>query len=454
MGDTPVDPPSRNVANTILPGTLKGWEVALKTYGTISLAKALAPAILYAEKGFPVYPGLAANMQGSKDAIELFPDYKAVVFPDGRPPKVGEILRFPDYANTLKRISAEGTDLFYKGELAKRIVAFLNENDSRFTLEEFAKFEPRWVELLKTTYRGKYEIYVPKNQNFTPVILTMFNIWENFDLPKMNPLGPDTLHLIAEADKIGLNDRVYYGDPAQSLIPYEFLTSKRYAKAIADLIKMDKVLPDKPGGDLTGLLRSPLAFTDDTRDMDRYRSTTTSIAAVDKDGNVAIITQTIGAGNGSMHIVPGTGIILNNEGTYFDLKPANGPNYPAPGRKVENQMGGAIVLMNGKFYVGAATPTGWNIPRQIAQVLQRVLDHNLSIGEAIELPRIGYRGNNNLRVEPFVHEVILEMLRKKGHNVVSGPASFGMVGVQIDPITGARQVHGDPVFLPTHAAAY
>ena len=452
-GNPPVEPPSRSVANTVLPGTLKGWEVALKTYGTISLADALAPAIEYAEKGFPVYPALARHMASVADEVELYPEFRDLIYPNGRPPREGEILKFPDLANTYKRIAREGTGIFYGGDLGQKIVSFLNEHGSRFTIEEFANYEPWWDDMLKTTYRGEYEIYAPKNQNFTPVVLEMFNMWENFDLPKMHPLAADTLHILGEVHKIALADRVYYGDPAFSNIPYNTLVSKEYGNAAASLIKMNKVLPDLPAGDQLGMLTSALAM--DSERSSLYRSTTTSIGAVDKWGNVVLITQTIGAGHGSMHVVPGTGIILNNEGVYFDLHPTNGPNYPGPAKKVENQMGGVMVLKGGKFYAGAATPTGWQIPLQIAEVLQRMVDYNLNPQEAIELPRYSYRGSGRLMVEPDVHEKVRNDLASRGHNVITGFPTFGMVAIKIDPVTDARQLAGDPVDpLPTHSVAY
>jgi gamma-glutamyltranspeptidase/glutathione hydrolase len=451
-GNPPAEPPSRNVANTVLPGTLKGWEVALKTYGTISLADALAPAIEYAEKGFPVYPSLARHMASVADEIELYPEFKEVIYPNGRPPREGEILAFPDLANTYKRIAKEGTGIFYGGDLGKKVVSFLNEHGSKFTIEEFANYQPWWDDMLKTTYRGEYEIYAPKNQNFSPVVLEMFNMWENFNLPKMHPLAADTLHIMGEVHKIALADRVYYGDPKFSVIPYNTLVSKSYGKDAASLIKMNKVLPDLPAGEQLGTLKSALSM--DSERSTRYRSTTTSIAAVDKWGNVALITQTIGAGHGSMHVVPGTGIILNNEGVYFDLHPKNGPNYPGPGKLVENQMGGIMVLKDGKFYAGAATPTGWQIPLQIAEVLQRMLDYDLNPQEAIELPRYSYRGSGILMLEPDISQEVRDDLSARGHDVKTGFPTFGMVAVKIDPVSGARQVAGDPVDLPTHSVAY
>jgi len=269
----------------------------------------------------------------------------------------------------------------------------------------------------------------------------------------MHPLSADALHIMGEVYKIAWADRVYYGDPNFSVIPYNTLVSKAYGNAAASLIKMNKVLPELPAGDQLGTLKSALAM--DNERSDRFRSTTTSIGAVDKWGNVVLITQTIGAGHGSMHIVPGTGIILNNEGVYFDLEPANGPNYPGPGKRVENQMGGVMVLKDGKFFAGAATPTGWHIPMQTAEVLQRMLDYNLNPQEAIELPRYSYRGSGRLMLEYDIPEGVRNDLAARGHDVMAGFPSFGMVAIKIDPVSGARQVAGDPVDpLPTHSVSY
>ena len=426
-GTPPTPPMERNPLCTILPGTLAGWSEALNKHGTISLAKALEPAIKYAEEGIAVTPREIFIMERFSDLIELFPEASRIWMPQGRIPKIGETLKFTDLANTYRRIAKEGPDVYYKGELADKIVKYLNENGSRFTKEEFANYKPIWRDTLNTIYRGQYKIFTPKNQNFSPVILTMFNIWENFDMKKLGLLTPEEIHLVIEAQKIAFADRSsYYGDPDFTKVPYEILTSKAYGKRMAERIDMRKASPEVPG-DLKGL-----------------EGATTNLAVVDKEGNVCFITQTLGAAFGSMHIVPGTGVTLNNEGKYFDLKPAHGPNYPAGGKRVENQMGASIITKDGKFWAGMGTSGGTRIPLDIASGLMRMIDHNLRIQEAIEVPRVTYVGNGIAQIERGVQWQDLEKLWQMGHKIQVPLTVCPLSGIKIDPETGAFEGGADP----------
>lgn len=425
-GTPPTPPPTRNVLNTIFPGTLAGWAEALRRYGTISLSDALQPAIKYAEEGIVINPYLARSLASIKEYQEVFPELADVCMPEGRLPGVGDILKFPDLASTYRLIADKGPDVFYKGELADKVVSYLNENGSRFTKEEFANYKPIWRDTLSTTYRDEYEIFVAKNQNFNPVVLTMFNIWENFDLRNMGIITPETLHLVIETSKVALADRTaYYGDPDFVDVPYDILTSKEYGKRIAERIDMTKAAPEKPG-------------RLDTRES------TTNIAVVDKNHNVVLITQTLGSFYGSMHVVPDTGVILNNEGLFFDFVPVDGPNYPAPGKRVENQMGGVIVLKNGKVWGGLGTPGGTQIPLIMAQVFMRMIDHDLRIQDAIEVPRTRYVGNGRVQIENAVPWETLEKLWQMGHYITNPTGLCGISGVWVDPRTGVMEAGAEP----------
>ena len=417
---TPPEIPTRDPQCSILPGTLAGWAEALDKYGTISLAKALEPAIKYAEEGVPLIPTLAVYTENRADLIKVFPELAKIYMPGGRVPKMGDMLKFKDLANTYRKIAKEGPEVFYKGELGDRIVKYLNEHGSRFTKEEFANYKPIWRDTLSTAYRDRYEVFVPKNQNFSPTILTMLNIWENFDMKSLGLLSPETIHLVIEAMKIALADRTaYYGDPAFTEIPYEILTSKAYAKRLVqERIDMQKASPDKPG------------------EIEGLEGATTNLAVVDKDHNVCCITQTLGSGFGCCHVVPGTGIILNNEGQFFDLEPVGGPNYPGAGKRVENQMGPAIVLKDGKIFMGVGTPGGTMIPLAIAEVIMRAIDYDLGIQEAIEVPRIRYRGKGIAQLEEGIPWEVREKLWQMGHYIQDATSICRVTAVTVDPESG------------------
>jgi len=440
-GTPPTEPDPKSPQNSIFPGTLAGWVEALDKYGTIDLAKALEPAIKYAEEGVPVRPLMANYIWNMADQLKLFPEIAKIMMPGGSVPEASDIIKFKDLANTYRKIAKEGSDVFYKGEIGDKIVKYMNENGSRFSKEEFADYKPVWRDTISTTYRDRYEIFVPKCQVFSPVILTMFNIWENFDMRKLGFFTPEYIHLIAEANDVAISNRKYYGDPDFSEIPYEILNSKDYAKKVADRIDMQRVSTERIG---------------ETEELKEFNGTTTNIAVVDKDHNICIITQTIGDWFGSFHVVPGTGIVLNNEGTFYDLKPLNGPNYPEAGKKSEHQMGGAIVKKDGKIFMGVGSPCAFQIPLAISQVIERVIDFDLTIQEAMDASIIFHTGMGKIGMQPPTFEEggipgweVREKLWEMGHEIIEFPWNTDVTGVFIHPesgmLEGGADHHGNSV---------
>lgn len=456
-GTPPKAPEQISVLNTILPGTLAGWAEALDKYGTISLAEALEPTIRYAEQGVPTNNKIRNSIKNYESLAPLVPEWASIYMPEGRVPEVGEVIKLQDLANTYKLIAKEGPDVFYKGELGDKIIKYLNENGQRFTKEEFANYKPIWRDTLSTTYRDSYEVFVMKNQNYQPVILTMFNIWENFDMKSLGLYSPESIHLMIEAGKIALADRVFYGDPDFSEIPYEILTSKEYAKRIADNINMNRATPIeelRPSSLLKELTN--LGTLVDERIVSNIASNTggatTNLAVIDKDHNVCIITQTLGSAYGTLNVVPGTGIVLTNEGKYFDLEPIDGPNYPEAGKRNENQMGPAIALKDGKFFVGIGSPGGTQIPQVIAKLMMLMIDYDLRIQEAINAPRVRTDLVKSALEEGIPWEV-REKLWQMGHVLTVATSFTGPSGVVVDPKSGILEGGAEP-FRNAFAVAY
>ena len=224
----------RNICSAIFPATLAGWAEALDRYGSWSLAEVLQPTIDYAEAGIPMRPVVHNFIAGVAEDARAFPEFARIFLPGGRVPEVGQIVKYQDLANTFRQIASEGAEVFYNGELADRIVGYFNEQGARFSREEFADYAPRWCGTMDTTYRGDYQVIVPKCQVCSPVILTQLNIWDRFDLKAMRHLTPESLHLGIEAAKIAFADRrTYCGDADFTEVPYQRLASRSYAKALA-----------------------------------------------------------------------------------------------------------------------------------------------------------------------------------------------------------------------------
>lgn len=419
-GDPPVKP-EFTVLPTILPGTLKGWATLLEEYGTISLAKALEPAIFYAENGVAAKPDLINFMNFfDEELFALHPELAKYMMPQGRFPKPGEVLKRPELADTYRLIARRGPDVFYKGELGDKIIAFLNENGSRFTKREFAEYKPRWREVISSTYRGRYEVFVPKAQVASPVILTLLNMWENFDLSSLGHYTPDYLHIMLESAKTAFADRrTYYGDPAFTRIPYDTLVSKEYGRQLAERIDMNRASAGLEPGDVSKL----------------GGGHTTHLVVVDRWGNIVSLTQTLGFLWGSWHVVPGTGITLNNEGMYFDLEPPNGPNYPMANKLSQHDMSPTIIFKDGKPFMTLGTPGGEAITQIIPQVISNVIDFGMPVQKAVDAPRVGHIEGLWVQFEGLSQETERD-LRRRGHDL-DGWSIRGYINcIMIDHETG------------------
>lgn len=422
-----------DVVSSVFPGTLAGWAEVLEQHGTLSLAETLQPAIGYARAGVPARPVVIDFIAGVHDRMKTFPELARIFLPEGRIPRAGEVIGHEDLARTFEQIAEHGAAHFYRGPLADEIVRYFNANGARFTKREFADYRPRWRDTLATTYRDGYRVIVPKCQVCAPNILTQLNIWESFDLAALGPLTPEALHLGIEAAKIAFADRkTYCGDPDFSAVPYGQLISKAYGAALAGRIDLDRAAPERPG-----------AAPDDGRG-----GGTTHLTVVDKDRNAVAMTLTLGPDFGSMHVVPGTGIILNNEGVFFDLEPPGGPNYPAAGKLVQHDMSPTMVLKDDRLFLALGSPGAQGITQTIPQVISKIVDHGLDVQGAIESDRYRYYGAGRVRLGEGIPGEVLEKLRAKGHEILPPGAppiwAGGFHAVMVDCTTGTLTGGADP----------
>lgn len=424
-GNPPVKP-EFSVLASILPGTPRGWETLLKTYGTMDLAEVLEPAIFYAENGVPFRPNLVRFMNFfDEELYKLYPEMYKFLLPEGKMPEPGDLMKRQDLADTYKLLAERGMDEFYEGELAEKIVTFLNEQGSRFTLEEFARYQPRWRDVIGSTYRDDYKVFVPKAQVAAPAILTQLNTWENFDLVSLGHYSTDYLHLMLETSRFAFADRrAYYGDPAFTEIPYEKLVSKEYGRNQARRINFEKANEGIVPGDLERI---------DSEHPGKIH--TTHICVVDKWGNMVAMTQTLGFILGSWNVVPGTGITMNNEGMYFDLEPVNGPNYPVAGKLSQHDMSPTIVFKNEKPFMVIGAPGGEGITQTIPQVISNIIDFNMVPQQAVDAPRVVFMGGFWLQYEGISQESE-RILRMRGFDLENSSFRGYVNCILKDPETG------------------
>jgi gamma-glutamyltranspeptidase/glutathione hydrolase len=407
------------------PGTLLGWATAVERYGRLPLATVMAPAIRFARHGFRVSPYLRSITEMSREALARFPASAEVFLPGGTIPHAGSNIRRGDYANTLERISSAGPDWLYRGPLGEAVAEDMERNGGILTMADLEGYRVYERAPVRGTYRG-YEIVsmAPASSGGTHII-QMLNILEGFELGELGFGSADTVHLIAEAMKIAFADRFrYMADPETTDVPVGWLTSKAYAAERRAQIDPSRAQSYSAASQSDGEGRS-----------------TTHCCAMDDEGNVVSTTQTLNSGFGSKVTVPGTGMLLNNCMHLMDPNPGR-TNSIAPGKRILSSMSPTIVLKDGKPFMAIGTPGGVRIFGSVMQAIINVIDHGMTLQEAVEAPRLWDRGPT-LELETGFADLaqLSAELERRGHTVETPlKVAGGMNGILVNPETGL--LHG------------
>ena len=474
-------PPANGPRAATIPAVIDSATLALSRYGTKSFEEVMQPAIELAD-GFPMYEFLRRYLQSERRASEAFEWTKRTYYADGRVPAAGEIFRQPHLAKTLRLLveaerqaRASGAsreagiraarDRFYKGDLARRIAAGVQEAGGVMTEADLASFEGRFEEPVSTTYRG-YQVYKAGFWNQSPVLLQTLNLLEGFDLRAMGAGSADAMHTIAEAIKLAYADRdVYYGDPDFVKVPGEALLSKRYAELRRPLIDPVRASREKRPGD-------PWKFQEGSEGESRLRldipatdnrlpatesGDTTAIQVVDREGNLFSATPSSGWLLGGAFVAGDTGIPMSNRMQAFRLDPAS-PNVLAGGKRPRTTLTPTVVLKDGRPFLAIGTPGGDSQDQQILLVLLNIIDFGMDVQAAIEAPRINslhpessfedHRSQPGvLEVERSLGDAVRAELQRRGHDLrVRQPygISTGIVAAGVDPATGKLRGGADP----------
>lgn len=383
-----------------VPGYVAGLSLALKKYGTMKLADVMQPAIKYAEEGITVTATLSGIIKDNFDKISKFPATAKIYLKDGLPYEAGDKLVNKDYAKTLRLIAAKGPDVFYKGEIADAIAKDMAANGGLITKADLAAYQPSIRKPVSGTYRGYEIISSPPPSSGGTHVIEILNMLENYDVKKLGHNTPDALQLWTEVIRRVFADRgKYMGDPAVVKVPLDGLLSKEYAKERAKDIDLNKAGTEVTAGD-------PSAYEG---------AHTTHLSVIDKEGNMVALTQTIECFFGSGVVVPGLGFLLNDEMDDFDVEPGRA-NSPGPGKKPLSSMSPTLVLKDGKPFLSVGSPGGPRIITAVAQVLSNIIDHGMSIQEAIEAARI-HADNQSVYVEGRIPEQVRQALEAKGQKV-------------------------------------
>ena len=437
--------PITGAHSVTVPGEAAAWEVMHRNFCTIPMPDLLAPAIRYAEQGFPVPAGIARSFAGSAELLARHTATADIYLSNGRPPREGEILSNPDLANTMRRVAEGGADAYYRSDLTTQFVAGLNQataDGGLFTEADFAGQYADLCEPISTTYR-QHTVYQtrPPSQGF--LLLEMLNIVAGHDLSSMTPNSADAIHLLVEAKKIAYSDRNRLaGDPNFVEWPLDGLLSMEYAD-----MRRDQIHPFQAGTEVR-----PLVPTNGLGD-------TTYFCVADGAGNAVSWIHSLSNGFGSGVVAPGTGVLFNNRGGRgFSLEPSH-PNVIAPGKRTMHTLNCYLTTVNGEVSIVGGTPGGDLQPQVGAQMLTKLIDGGLQPQDAVESPRwFSFPGTDpatvnragELRVEIGMPDDTIRDLKRMGHNVVQNPLGSYHGTVQLimrdgrrGVLTGASDPRGD-----------
>lgn len=364
--------PLRGMQSVAVPGAVDAMATMLQQWGSrrFAFADLLQPAIRYADGGFPVAPKVAFWIAASADVVARYPSSAKIFLPEGRPPRAGEVLVMKDLAESLRAVAEGGPELFYRGRLARRLIAYCREHGGLFSEREFAEHRTEIYEPLATTYRGLTVCTTaPPSQG--AILLEMLNILEGFSSTHLRWGTPEAVHVMVEAKKLAFADRLgYLGDPRFVENPMDVLLSKEYASRRRDSIDPGHARHEVGAGAL------PEAVGD-----------TTYFCVADGEGNVVSYITSLSTSFGCGEVADGTGILLNNRaGRGFTLEEGH-PNCIAPGKRTMHTLMPFLALREGAPYLVWGTPGGDGQPQWSAQIFVNVIDGGLNVQQAIEAPR-------------------------------------------------------------------
>ena len=416
----------------IVPGAFKGWAAALERYGTMSLGDVFEPAIQLAEDGFVISKFDQLHTSSSVDKLSQFPSTAAVFMPNGRPPRMGEIIKQPDLAASMRHLARAGSDDFYKGELADRIVRFLSENGGHLTKADLEAYDVEWREPITTTFQG-HTLHAMPPGSCGMTMFQVLNIMDGFDLSNMDLYGSEFAHLWLEAFKLGLIDDDRYNTGKKVDIPVDRIISKAYADE--QRAKIDPTRVASFSGD-------PFPFFG-----------TTSLSSADRWGNAVAFTQSLVSVYGSGVIAGDTGIFLNNGHTFGFVLEEGHVNYLEGGEKAKGVMTPCVVMKDDKLVAAVGAAGGYTIPQTVGQVITKLTAGEMDVQLAIASPRmLVNRGGGRAPIPEdsvtyleggFPPSVYAE-LADRGHYLVDPGNPGGVQAVYQDTETGALAGGSDP----------
>ncbi len=371
--------PETGILSVTIPGCVMGWWDLHERFGKLPWKDLFKPAIYYASHGFPVPQWDSMYWPAYGSVLTRNPEATRIYLPQGRAPKLGQVFRNPEYAKALEAVANEGERAFYDGQIARAIVKTSQDLGGVITPQDLSEYRAEWVQPIETNYRGWEVFEIPPNTQGVAT-LEMLNIMQQFPLGLYRPLSPERFHIEMQAQQLAYADLDrYVGDPRFVKVPVSGMLSVEYARSRAKLIDLNKAncqfhAGAPPGADPKLAVAIPRPGTD-----------TSYLTAVDRDGNIVSLIQSLAGAFGSGVVVEGYGIILQNRATGFTLRPGS-PDVLAPHKRPFHTIIPAF-MEKGPIHIGFGIMRGGNQPLAQAQFVSDIADYNMNIQQALEAPR-------------------------------------------------------------------
>jgi gamma-glutamyltranspeptidase/glutathione hydrolase len=421
--------PQRGVFAVTVPGVVAGWDALRTRFGALSFEEILAPAIHYAEQGFPLSEVTARNWARSVTLLASSPSAARTFLVDGtRAPRPGEVFRNPDLAASFRRVAKDGRRGYYEGPIAEAIVKAIAAGGGTMTPADLAEFEPEWVDPIQTTYRGWTVSEIPP-QGQGIAALMMLGLMERFPLGEYGFHSPRALHVMIEAKKLAYADLIrYVGDPRMAHVPVAEMLDAHRAAERARLID--------PARSACAVEPSRLPSITDSKGNDTIYLTT-----IDRDGNMVSLIQSNYSGFGSGIVPEGVGFMLHNRGALFTLEPGQ-PNTIAPRKRPLHTIIPGFMEKDGTR-ISFGIMGGWNQAQAHAQFVAGIADFGLTPQEALEAGRFTKTTFDgcDLQIEDLVPEATRAALTALGHVLTVEPRRTGTFGYGQAILSAPSGVH-------------
>ena len=433
-----------------VPGTVAGFALAHERHGGgTAWADLVEPAVGLAGDGFVLSPALARSLASVLPRMEPYPASVAQFSKDGVPYEEGELFRQPDLAGTLGLIRDQGRDGFYQGETARLLAEEMVRGGGVITEEDLARYQAQERAPIRGTYRGHELVSMPPPSSGGTAIVQMLNILEGFDMASMGHNSTAYIHHLTEAMRLAYRDRAQHlADTDFVEVPVDRLTSKDYADELRGMIASDRAGHSEP---------SQLVMAEESTETTHY-------SVVDRDGMAVSVTYTLEQGYGSKITVPGAGFLLNNEMGDFNGQPGltnergligTEANLARPEQRMLSSMSPSVLSRDGELVAVIGTPGGRTIINTVLQLVLNIVDHGMTIEEAVAAPRIHHQWlPNNVRIEEGgISDADLAALESMGHEVQVRGSQGRASSIGVDPVTGEFIGAPDPRSADGGAAA-